>query len=146
MSTADERSSQAALADFVIWKTHTTHDIGSNQDAYGFSNTEQLDCDYVDKHMKEQPAHDDISQWWGVRCKGCNEHHPTVIEWHNEMGHFTAYENRGWAMVDTSDNVKGHCGRPDGIETYDCNFFGATTHLELMIRCDNDYNSDPIND
>ncbi|KAI0018678.1 hypothetical protein F4780DRAFT_509352 [Xylariomycetidae sp. FL0641] len=78
--------------------------------AYGFR-TSTIDCPWALDHLNVQPEKSDVSGTkTGVRCEGCQDGaNPTVFEWNNEMGHFTAYADRDWAMVDLGNTVRGQC-------------------------------------
>ncbi|CAJ2500453.1 Uu.00g033060.m01.CDS01 [Anthostomella pinea] len=101
--------SPLVLADFWIYHSTMTYSTGGNVDGYSFFDSPP-DCDFVNNYMLISVSKDDVSgHKSGARCDGCDYQQPTLIEWNNKMGHFTAYSDRDWAMVDTDGNVKGHC-------------------------------------
>ncbi|KAI0015400.1 hypothetical protein F4780DRAFT_87363 [Xylariomycetidae sp. FL0641] len=84
--------------------------------------------------FKEQPDCDDVTKWakWfyitgdvsgnkhGVRISGWwGNDDPAEIEWNNEMGHFTIYKNRNYAMIDVNGTQQGQCRR-DLSWHFDC--------------------------
>ncbi|KAM5353504.1 hypothetical protein ACJ41O_000154 [Fusarium nematophilum] len=134
-----------ATADFWIYEEQDfTGDITSEH--FKFYNS-LPDCAYVTGGSTAQSRKDDVSgDKSGVRCDGCWGGDLTLIEFNNNMGHFTIYKDRNWEMVDLNDNVVGNC-EPNGDDTYTCPIAptGQPAQGKSVIFCTSGHNADPIN-
>ncbi|KAH9894648.1 hypothetical protein F4778DRAFT_747759 [Xylariomycetidae sp. FL2044] len=141
-----------ASADFYIYQTTKTYlagEISGTAWGYLFSGG-PIDCpSVVNGDLVFQGDSDDVSgSKKGVRCKGCfsgqDLPHPSLIEWNNDMGHFTAYADRSWAMVDTHNNVKGTCSLTNTLK-WTCTGDSTVFNGNSLIFCTSEFNADSIN-
>ncbi|KAF4982819.1 hypothetical protein FZEAL_1611 [Fusarium zealandicum] len=134
-----------AAADFWIYSEQDfTSDITSEH--FKFYNSKP-DCSDVTTGSIAQQRKDDVSGGKnGVRCEGCLDGDLRVIEFNNDMGHFTIYKDRNWEMVDLDDKVVGNC-EPDDSHTYTCPIppTGQPAQGGSIIFCTSEHNADAIN-
>ncbi|KFY34720.1 hypothetical protein V494_06529, partial [Pseudogymnoascus sp. VKM F-4513 (FW-928)] len=103
------------------------------------------------EHTISQISSEDLSGGReGVRCEGCGipglEKEPTVLEWNNEMGHFTWYKERDGNFVDLDGEVKGNCV-VDLSDDFSCTFFPNPSPMTgvSQLRCRSNFNADVVN-
>ncbi|KAH9905706.1 hypothetical protein F4778DRAFT_727226 [Xylariomycetidae sp. FL2044] len=144
-------SPQQAAADFWIYKDDVTTFTGLGtqfESAYAFLNHPPNQCSEVVDHVVPQHASSDVSgNKHGVRCQGCGDDDhpdPKVIEFNNAIGHFTAYADRDWELVDTAGNQVGQCYKNTSM-TYGCRGPASTEYGRSLIWCAAVSNADPVN-
>ncbi|RYP63055.1 hypothetical protein DL769_007081 [Monosporascus sp. CRB-8-3] len=147
----------AVLADFWIyyWRADICRAWKCIPEwVYGFLNPADPEknleptCAYAEKTIWDE-AYGDISVIKGIRCRRCQDDDgPREIEWNNEMGHFTIYQDRKYGMYNLNDDQVGQCYLKtpySGLGSY----FGCGGRKEWvmtpLVFCESNYTAEPIN-